>query len=128
MRDRDRPGHRDLGRVVGTGRRARDHGADLLALEPAPRAGTEPLPHGIFETDIPRIPGPLAVIFRPRPKGVTPQRNSIAAASVRTQIVGLPTAQRWNSLLCLHQGAPLQSPSAASDPISGHVSLAKGED
>src|SRR5712691_11671732 len=34
MRDRDRPGHRDLGQIVGTRRRARDHGADLRALEP----------------------------------------------------------------------------------------------
>ena len=45
-----------------------------------------------------------------------PQRNSIATASVRSQIVGLPASQCWNSLLCLHQGAPLPSPSAASDP------------
>jgi hypothetical protein len=44
------------------------------------------------------------------------QRNSIATASVRSQIAGLPASQCWNSLLCLHQGAPLPSPSVASDP------------
>jgi hypothetical protein len=42
----------------------------------------------------------------PSHRGV-PQRNSIATASVRSQIVGLPASQCWNSLLCLHQGAPL---------------------
>jgi hypothetical protein len=39
---------------------------------------------------------------------------SIATASVRSQIVGSPASQRWNSLLSLHQGAPLPLPSAAS--------------
>jgi hypothetical protein len=51
-----------------------------------------------------------------------PQRNSIATASVRSQIVGLPASQCWNSLLCLHQGASLPSPSVASDPIFVAVS------
>src|SRR5882757_5207406 len=51
----------------------------------------------------------------PSHRGV-PQRNSIATASVRSQIAGLPASQCWNSLLCLHQGAPLPSPSVASDP------------
>jgi hypothetical protein len=46
-----------------------------------------------------------------------PQRNSIAIASARSQIVGSPASQCWNSLLCLHQGASLPSPSVASDPI-----------
>ena len=65
-------------------------------------------------TDIPQIPGVVERDFLSH-RGAL-QRNSIATASVRSQIVELPASQCWNSLLCLHQGAPLPSPSAASDP------------
>src|SRR6202790_5277487 len=45
------------------------------------------------------------------------QRNSIAANPGGSQIGGSPASQGRNSLLCLHQGAPLPSLYVASDPI-----------
>jgi len=61
--------------------------------------GVEPLP------DILRIPSSLAVIFPPC--GFPRQRNSIAADPLTAK-----TPKRWatrscNSVVCLHQGAPL---------------------
>jgi len=74
------------------------------------------LPGIIVLTDIPQIPRVLGHDF-PSHRG-PPQRNSIATPIVRSQIDGLPASQCWNSWLCLHQGAPLPSPSA---PFAGHV-------
>jgi hypothetical protein len=69
-------------------------------------------------SDIHRVPGLLGMIVR---FGETRGNNLIVADPRTAKMVRRSAQHRRNSLLCLHQGAPLPSPPVASDSIPGHA-------